>query len=50
MELTASDILHIWNKADHLAQKNLILLPIDPTIDINKNNVIILNKKIEQPS
>ena len=45
MDLTASDIMHIWNKADHLAQKNLILLPIDPTIDINKNNVIILNKK-----
>jgi len=45
MDLKVNDILHIWNKADPLAQKNLILLPIDPTIDINNNNVIIVNKK-----
>ena len=45
MDLTVNEILQIWHKADSVAQQNLILLPIDPSVNMNKDNALIVDKK-----
>ena len=45
MDLTVNDILQIWQEADPVAQQNLILLPIDPSVNMNKDNAVIVDKK-----
>jgi len=45
MNLTKKEILHILLEADPLSKNDFILLPINPSVDVSKTNVIVLEKK-----
>ena len=45
MNLTQKEILNIWQEANLLSELPFIILPINSSIDISKENVIVLDKK-----
>jgi len=45
MILTQKEILNIWQEANLLSELPFIILPVNPSIDISKDNVIVLDKK-----
>jgi len=45
MTLTQKEILNIWQEANISSELPFIILPVNSSIDISKDNVIVVDKK-----